>query len=76
MTCLSHSTRETEGLRDSEFMKTNNNTSTKRLFAKIVYVRSFYIRKKMVATAIEMWTFSTFRKTLEKKVRLRAHLNI
>ena len=59
-----------KGLRDSEFMKTNNNTSTKRLFAKIVCVRSFYIRKKMVATAIEMWTFSTFRKTLEKKVRL------
>ena len=48
-------------------MKTNNNTSTKRLFAKIVCVRSFYIRKKMVATAIEMWTFSTFRKTLEKR---------
>ena len=59
-----------KGLRDSEFMKTNNNTSTKRLFAKIVCVRSFYIRKKMVATGIEMWTFSTFRKTLEKKVRL------
>ena len=76
MTCLSHSMRETKGLRDSELTKTNNNTSAKRLFDKIVCARSFYIRKKKAATAIETWTFSTFGKTLEKKVRLQAHLII
>ena len=57
------------GQRDSETQevtKTNNNTSAKWLFAKIVCLRSFYTRKKMVATAIEMWKFSTFGKTLEK----------
>ena len=57
------------GQRDSETQevtKTNNNTSAKWLFAKIVCLRSFYARKKMVATAIEMWKFSTFGKTLEK----------
>ena len=76
MTCLSHSTRKTKGLRDSELTKTNNNTFAKRLFAKIVCARSFYIRENMAATAIETWTFSTFGKSLEKKVRLQAHLNI
>ena len=57
------------GQRDSEnqeVTKTNKNTSAKWLFAKIVCLRSFYARKKMVATAIEMWKFSTFGKTLEK----------
>ena len=66
MTCLSHTTRETKGLGDSELTKSNNSTCAKRLFAKIVCARLFYIRKKTDATAIETWTFSTFGKTLEK----------
>ena len=66
MSHSSHAMRETKGLGDSELTKTINNTSAKRLFTKTVCVRSFYIRKKKAATAIETWTFSTFGKTLEK----------
>ena len=67
MSHSSHTTRETKGFGGSELTKTNNNTSTKRLFAKIVCTQSFYIRRKMAATAIETWTFSTSGKTLEKR---------
>ena len=70
MTCLTALTQCAKQ-RDSEVMKTNRNTSAEWLFAKIVSVRSFYVRKRMAATVVETWKFSTFGKTLEKGASYR-----